>query len=582
MKNKQILTIIIYVLAFATAHAQSNADVFRPLFNGKDLAGWDGNPELWTVENGCITGKTTGPEQLKYNQFIIWRGGLVKNFELHAKVKQAGNNSGIQYRSKELPVFGKWSVGGYQCDIHPAAPNNAMVYEERARGIITQNGQSVVIDPHGEKWLVAVREPVKVDVAEWHDYTIIAQGNHLIHKLDGKLTIDLVDYNEKARALGGILAFQIHAGPAMSVQIKDVMLKELPEGGVIPFEQSAIPSDAKPLGKKVSAGGEPVSPWTDVQFPAYIKRLNQFGERPDWSHDGKKILFVGRSFGDVYELEVATGTIKPVTHHYYHGGYLRALYLSNSDILLLGPKSFSPDNWRDARFKNMELWVLDKKMDRPPVPLGEFIWEGPAVSRTRLRIAWAKYPDAQGLRQLMVGDIDYSSGKPELKNQRVVLDNAHGELQGTVLEPQNFRPGNENELTVQVYGFKRPEIKGAEVYLLNLNTSALTNCSQSPLTYDEVEGIYPDGQFTLVECSRHNRAVSTARNIDLYKLKLDGSRTYERVTYFNDQGKFKASNPVVSDDGKFIAFMVARCGEVAGIGHGIYLLDIEQCEKAKR
>src|SRR5665647_1608724 len=72
--------------------------------------------------------------------------------------------------------------------------------------------------------------------------------------------------------------------------------------------------------------------WTDTEFPSYIKRMNYFGERPDWSHDGKKILFVGRSFGDVYEMDVATGAIQAMTHHYYHGGYLRAMYLSNGDI----------------------------------------------------------------------------------------------------------------------------------------------------------------------------------------------------------------------------------------------------------
>ena len=86
--------------------------------------------------------------------------------------------------------------------------------------------------------------------------------------------------------------------------------------------------------------------WTDNQFPSYIRRMNQFGERPDWSHDGKKVLFVSKSFGDVFEMEIATGTIRPMAHHYYHGGYLRALYLSNGDILLLGPKGFPSDNWQ--------------------------------------------------------------------------------------------------------------------------------------------------------------------------------------------------------------------------------------------
>ncbi len=223
---------------------------FKPIFNGKDLTGWDGNPELWKVENGEIVGNTTGPEQLAYNQFLIWRGGVVKNFELRAKVKVTGNNTGIQYRSKELPENGKWSIGGYQCDIHPTAVNNAMVYEERGRGIICQNGQGVVIDPEGKRWLASEHDTVQANVAEWHEYTVIAQGNHLIHKLDGQVTIDLLDFELEKRSLEGLLAFQIHRGPAMNVQIKDVMLKELPDGGVISFENSPIPSDAQIIEAK--------------------------------------------------------------------------------------------------------------------------------------------------------------------------------------------------------------------------------------------------------------------------------------------------------------------------------------------
>ncbi|MBL9114391.1 MAG: DUF1080 domain-containing protein [Verrucomicrobiaceae bacterium] len=231
---------------------------FKPLFNGKDLSGWDGNPELWSVKDGAITGKTNGPDHLSYNQFLIWRGGKVKNFELKAKIKVTGNNTGIQYRSKELPENGKWSIGGYQCDVHPTPQNNAMVYEERGRGIICQNGQSVVIDPEKVRWLVAERDPVNVDTAQWNEYSITANGNHIVHRVNGKVTADLTDHEESARALEGLLAFQIHRGPAMDVQIKDVMLKELPEGGVQSFAKSAIPSDAQVIEqKKPAAKGQP-------------------------------------------------------------------------------------------------------------------------------------------------------------------------------------------------------------------------------------------------------------------------------------------------------------------------------------
>ncbi|GEP42931.1 family 16 glycoside hydrolase [Brevifollis gellanilyticus] len=245
--------VLLSFLAFAgLAPAQ---DGFKPIFNGKDLSGWDGNPELWKVENGEIVGTTTGPEQLAYNQFLIWRGGKVKNFELKAKIRQKGNNTGIQYRSSEN-ADKKWSIRGYQCDIHPNAPYRAMMYEEGGRGIVSQNGQSVVIDPAGVKWLAGEHDPVEVDIAEWHEYTVTAKGNHLVHQIDGKTTMELTDFEEAKRAFEGLIAFQIHRGPAMEVHIKDVVLKELPEGGVTSFEKSAIPSDAQIIEAKAPAKGK--------------------------------------------------------------------------------------------------------------------------------------------------------------------------------------------------------------------------------------------------------------------------------------------------------------------------------------
>ena len=139
---------------------------------------------------------------------------------------------------------------------------HAAAASPRGRGIITQNGQRVVIDPQGQKWVTDEHEPVKVDPSEWHDYTIIANGNHLIHQIDGKVTIDLTDHEEKARSLEGLLAFQIHQGPAMTVQIKDVMIKDLPDGGLIAFNQISIPSDAQliqPPGAKPKAAPTPAA-----------------------------------------------------------------------------------------------------------------------------------------------------------------------------------------------------------------------------------------------------------------------------------------------------------------------------------
>jgi len=257
MRNPLSALLAFMLAALSPLSAQEG---FKPLFDGKTLAGWDGNPELWSVEDGAITGKTKGPDHLAYNQFLVWKGGVVKNFELRAKIKCSASNSGIQYRSKELPEAGKWVVGGYQCDVHANAPYNGMVYEERGRGILVQNGQSVIIDDKGDKWLAAERDAVKVDFTEWHEYVIIAQGNHLIHKIDGKVTIDLVDHQAKNRALEGLLAFQVHKGPAMIVQIKDIMLKELPENALLSLEKNQIPSDAQRIVPPPAKKAAPKAP----------------------------------------------------------------------------------------------------------------------------------------------------------------------------------------------------------------------------------------------------------------------------------------------------------------------------------
>lgn len=249
-----LLTTALAALLFTLPASSHAEDGFTELFNGKDLTGWDGNPAFWSVENGVIVGQTKAPEDLPYNQFLIWRGGKLKNFELHAKIRVEGNNSGIQYRSKEMTEVGKWSIGGYQCDIHPNPPYNGMFYEERGRGIIAQNGQSVAIDPAGRKWLVSERNPVTVDVAKWHDYRIVAQGNHIRHEVDGHLTAELFDYDEGARSLEGILAFQIHKGPPMRAEIKDIRLKALPDGGITPFSKAVIPNDVQEIVKPAPKG----------------------------------------------------------------------------------------------------------------------------------------------------------------------------------------------------------------------------------------------------------------------------------------------------------------------------------------
>ncbi|HZI32375.1 MAG TPA: hypothetical protein VFF11_08530, partial [Candidatus Binatia bacterium] len=131
-------------------------------------------------------------------------------------------------------------------------------------------------------------------------------------------------------------------------------------------------------------------------LPPYIRQVTWFGERADWSHDGKKILFLSKTFGDAMELDLATGHIRNLTAHYPNHGYTRALYLANGDILLSGPETYDTKHVHEAR-EQCWLYVLDRNLTKPAVPLDTKCSEGPAVSRRRMHIAWthvaAEYPD---------------------------------------------------------------------------------------------------------------------------------------------------------------------------------------------
>jgi hypothetical protein len=225
---------------------------FEPIFDGKTLQGWSGDPKLWSVQDGAITGVTTDEEPLDYNKFLIWRDE-VENFHLRAKVRLIGNsNSGIQYRSKHLRDEGEYVVGGYQCDIHPKPENNGMLYHERGRGIVAMHGQKVIVDGAGDKWITGTTGPVQeIKLDQWNTFEIIATGNKLIHKLNGKVCAEIIDHHEDGRLMKGVVALQVHRGPAMRVQVKDVQLKRLPAGGMLSPTDAPIPADAEKVpGRK--------------------------------------------------------------------------------------------------------------------------------------------------------------------------------------------------------------------------------------------------------------------------------------------------------------------------------------------
>lgn len=206
----------------------------KPLFNGKDLTGWEGDTRLWKFTDGVVRGETTDKAQTKGNTFLIWRGGELKDFELRLSFKIDHGNSGVQYRSKHVTdkVQNEWVVSGYQAEVENTPGKVGFLYHERGRGYLCNVGEKVEIGDDGKPKVVgklgdkdAIGKTYKK--SDWNDYVIIAEGNHLRHWLNGVQTVDVVDNDPKNSLASGLLALQIHSGPPMWVEFKNVRLKQL-------------------------------------------------------------------------------------------------------------------------------------------------------------------------------------------------------------------------------------------------------------------------------------------------------------------------------------------------------------------
>lgn len=209
----------------------------QSLMNGRDLTGWEGDTRFWSFRDGIVRGETTAESPTKGNTFLIWRGGKLEDFELRLSFRIKGGNSGVQYRSQHLPFKdadeNKWVVSGYQAEVEDTPGKVGFLYHERGRASLCEVGDRVEIGEDGKPKVVgklgdraAIGSTYKK--SDWNDYVIIARGNHLAHYLNGVQTIDVIDNDPKGRLMSGLLALQIHSGPPMVVEFKNVRVKHLP------------------------------------------------------------------------------------------------------------------------------------------------------------------------------------------------------------------------------------------------------------------------------------------------------------------------------------------------------------------
>lgn len=228
------LTLVVLFFAnvvFADEHG------IHSIFNGKDLTGWSGDPKIWRVEDGLITGQTTAANPIETNTFLIW-DGEVADFELQVEFKLTGDsaNSGVQYRSQVLDAD-NWIMGGYQADMDYQNRYTGMIYEERGRGILVRPGKRLDVMPgHTMKFpaVVALGADTPESVLKsgiqqgnWNRLLIIARGNHLRHYVNGVLTAESTDRDPEHARTSGAVALQVHRGPPMTVQFRNVKLRPL-------------------------------------------------------------------------------------------------------------------------------------------------------------------------------------------------------------------------------------------------------------------------------------------------------------------------------------------------------------------
>jgi len=213
----------------------ADADGFKSIFDGNSLKGWTGDQKLWRVEDGAIVGQTNEDTKLTANQFLVWDDGEVDDFILKVKFRISGTeraNSGIQYRSQRIGED-KWRLSGYQADIDRSGKYIGITYSEQTkRGILCQRGQKVTLRSKTDKDVEKVSDPdlllEKIDMDDWNDMEIMAQGNHFVTKINGHVTSEVIDEDPEKLLNKGLIGLQIHVGPPMKIEFKDMKLKRLP------------------------------------------------------------------------------------------------------------------------------------------------------------------------------------------------------------------------------------------------------------------------------------------------------------------------------------------------------------------
>jgi hypothetical protein len=214
-------------MSTCAAEGESDAE-FVSMFNGKDLTGWEGSPGWWEVRDGVLVAESTPEKPCQRSHYLYWKDGEPANFEMRATYRIGGKaNSGIQFRSQRRA---EWDTWGYQADLDTAGEYTGCLYQHE-RGLVAERGQRVQIDAAGNKTITTFGDSKKLLAAvkpdDWNDYRILADGPNISLWINGQLMCQVEDHQEKFALPRGIIALQMHQGPPMKVEFKDLRIRVL-------------------------------------------------------------------------------------------------------------------------------------------------------------------------------------------------------------------------------------------------------------------------------------------------------------------------------------------------------------------
>jgi hypothetical protein len=230
MRLIRLIAMVCAALAFRSselfpAQAAEVEDGFRPIFNGRDLTGWEGKPGWWRVEDGAITSESTKEKPCPTAHYLMWRGGKPGDFDLRFEYRLIGGNSGMQFRSRELP---DWDTSGYQADMEDGEQWTGCLFEH-TRGGVSMRGEQVTIDQDGKKKVTRLADPREllqhVKKHDWNSYRILARGADLTLEINGVVMCQASDHQSGLAARDGVIALQMHPGPPMKVQFRHLRIK---------------------------------------------------------------------------------------------------------------------------------------------------------------------------------------------------------------------------------------------------------------------------------------------------------------------------------------------------------------------